>query len=179
MTTRKAREKTATKQIAAQKGARKTRTERKFPALTFEEALEIPEAIQKYAAGQKVRRLTLFEKLDKEPDGNEARHLITASGQYGLTKGGYQADFLELTPDGKEATSDTITPAKKLTARFELAIKKHTPFAFLYNQLNGNRLPAQEVLSDRLSEADVEDGQKAECIDKFILNAKFLGLLKN
>jgi hypothetical protein len=178
MATKKASVKTAIKQIATKKGARKPRTERKFPALTFEEALEIPEGIQKYGAGQKVRRLTLFEKLNKEPDSLEARKLVTASGQYGLTKGGYQAEFLELTPDGNEATSDTVTPVKKLTARFELAIKKHTPFAFLYDQLNGNRLPAQEFLSDRLSEADVEDGQKAECIDKFILNAKFLGLLK-
>ncbi len=178
MATKKASAKTATKQIATKKGARKPRTERKFPALTFEETLEIPEGIQKHGAGEKVRRLTLFEKLNKEPDSLEARQLVTASGQYGLTKGGYQADFLELTPDGNEATSDTVTPAKKLTARFELAIKKHAPFAFLYDKLKGNRLPAQEVLSDRLSEADVEDGQKAECIDKFILNAKFLGLLK-
>ncbi len=42
MATKKASVKTtATKQIAT-KGARKTRTERKFPALTCEEALEIP-----------------------------------------------------------------------------------------------------------------------------------------
>lgn len=178
MPTKKASAKPVTKKIAPKKGERRTRTERKFPALTFEEALEIPEAIQKYAAGQKVRRLTLFEKLNKEPDSLEARQLVTASGQYGLTKGGYQADFLELTPEGNEATSDTVTPATKLTARFNLAIKKHPPFAFLYDQLNKNRLPAKEVLSDRLSEAEIEDDQKAECIDKFILNSKFLGLLK-
>ena len=33
-------------------------------------------------------------------------------------------------------------------------------------------------MADYLSEADVEDNEKAECIDKFILNTKFLGLLK-
>jgi hypothetical protein len=168
----------AKKTVAAVKGARKPRTERKFPALIFEEALEIPEGIQKYAAGQKVRRLTLFEKFNKEPDGKEARSLITASGQYGLTKGGYQADFLELTPKGDEATSDTSAPGKKLRARFDLAIQQHTPFAFLYEALKGNRLPAKEVIADRLSEVAVEEKDKAECIDKFVLNAKFLGLLK-
>jgi len=178
MAAKKTNAKASAKKTAVLKGARKPRTERKFPALTFEEALEIPEGIQKYAAGQKVRRLTLFEKLNKEPDSLEARQLITASGQYGLTKGGYQAEFLELTPEGNDATSDVVTPAKKLMARFELAIKKHGPFAFLYEQLKGNRLPAKEVMADRLSEADVEEGQKAECIDKFILNAKFLRLLK-
>jgi hypothetical protein len=96
--------------------------------------------------------------------------------KYGLTKGGYQADFLELTPEGNEATSEGVAPAKKLQARFDLAIKKHGPFAFLYEKLKGNRMPAKEVLADSLS--DVEESEKAECIDKFTLNAKFLGLLK-
>ena len=66
----------------APKPARKPRKERKFPARTFQEALGIAEAIQRYAAGQKVRRLTLFEKLDQSPDTAESRRLITASGQY-------------------------------------------------------------------------------------------------
>jgi len=162
---------------AARKPAR-TRTERRFPALTFEEALQLPEAIQKYAAGQKVRRLTLFEKLNQEPDSADSRRLVTASGQYGLTRGGYQADFLELTPEGNEATSDSVPPAKKLRARFDLAIQKHAPFKLLYEKLKGSRMPATEVMEDYLREAKAEDEETAECIDKFILNMKFLGLLR-
>jgi hypothetical protein len=147
MAAKKAGAKEADKNGAV-KRARKPRKERKFPPLTFEEALEIPEGIQKYASGQKVRKLTLFEKLNKEPDNYEARRLVTASGQYGLTKGGYQAEFLELTPEGNEATSDLVPPGKKLQARFQLAIQKHTPFAFLYEKLRGNRMPAKEVAAD-------------------------------
>ena len=75
----------AAKDVAAPRPARKPRKERKFPALTFEEALALSEAIQKFASGQKVRRLTLFEKLDQPPDNKETRRLITASGQYELT----------------------------------------------------------------------------------------------
>jgi hypothetical protein len=165
------------KKAAAPKSPR-TRKERKFPALTFSEALTLAEGIQKYAAGQKVRRLTLFEKLNKEPDSAESRRLVTASGQYGLTKGGYQAEFLELAPEGNEATSDDVSPAKKLTARFNLAIKKHSPFEFLYEKIKGNKVPAKEVMADYLSEANVKEDEKAECIDTFILNAKFLGLLR-
>jgi hypothetical protein len=157
--------------------ARKARKERKFPALTFEEALTIPEAIQKYASGQKVRRLTLFEKLNKEPDSNESRRLVTASGQYSLTTGSYRAEFLELTPEGNEATSDVVAPAKKLQARFTLAIHNHAPFGYLYEKLKGNRMPAKEVMADYL-EGLVEDDEKAECIDTFILNLKFLALLR-
>lgn len=39
-------------------------------------------------------------------------------------------------------------------------------------------MPAKEVLEDYLSEASVEDDEKAECIDTFILNVTFLGLLR-
>ncbi|MBZ5591370.1 MAG: hypothetical protein LAP39_03975 [Acidobacteriia bacterium] len=168
----------AAKKKAAGPKPPRTRKERKFPALTFAEALALAEGIQKYAAGQKVRRLTLFEKLNKEPDSFESRRLVTASGQYGLTKGSYQAEFLELTPEGNEATSDDIPPAKKLTARFNLAIKRHAPFDFLYEKIKGNKVPAKEVMADYLSEANVKDDEKAECIDTFILNAKSLGLLR-
>ena len=59
------------------KRPRKPRKERQFPALTFEEVLPLAEAIQKYAAGQKVRRLTLFEKLDRSPDSADSKRLVT------------------------------------------------------------------------------------------------------
>jgi hypothetical protein len=163
---------------APSKSKRKPRKERKFPPLTFEEALRLAEAIQRYAAGQKIRRLTLFEKLDESPDNAQSRKMITASSQYGLTKGSYTAEYLELTPEGTEATAEDIAPEKKLKTRFSLAIERHSPFEFLYQKLNGNKLPAKEVLADLLSEVNVEDDEKAECIDTFILNVTFLGLLR-
>ena len=125
-----------------------------------------------------MRRLTLFEKLDQSPDSNESRKLITASRQYGLTKGSYASEYLELTPEGKEATDEDVSPAKKLEVRFNLAIKNHAPFNLLYEKVKGSKMPAKEVMADYLSEADVEEDEKAECIDTFILNAKFLGLLR-
>jgi hypothetical protein len=39
-------------------------------------------------------------------------------------------------------------------------------------------MAAKEVMADHLSEAGVDNAEKAECIDIFILNAKFLGLLR-
>ena len=156
----------------------RTRKPRKFPARIFEEAVKIPEAIQRYAAGQRVRRLTLFEKLNLEPDSHGSRQLVTASGQYGLTKGGYQAEFLEITPAGNEATSDAVAAPMRLKAKFGLAISNHPPFQFLYEKLKGNRLPAKEVMADYLSEAEVQDSERAECLDTFTLNLKYLGLLR-
>src|SRR6476469_9999329 len=76
---------------------RRTRKQRSFPASTFEEALELPLAIQRISGGTKVRRLTLFEQLDKSPESGPSRQMITNSARYGLTTGSYKAEYLELT----------------------------------------------------------------------------------
>jgi len=162
----------------AEKARRKPRTERKFPATTFEEALTLAKAIQDHAGGQKVRRLTLFEKLDQSPDNAEARRLITASNQYGLTKGSYKAEYLELTPLGAEASGEDVAPAKQIAARFELAISKIEPFKALYDRLKNSKLPAKEVMLDYVRELEMPEEQRGECVDTFVLNAKFLRLLR-
>jgi len=162
----------------AERAGRKPRTERKFPAITFEEALTLAKAIQDHAGGQKVRRLTLFEKLDQSPDSTETRRLITGSNQYGLTKGSYMAEYLELTPLGAEASGDDVPAVKQIRARFELAINKIEPFKALYERLKGSKLPAREVILDLVREVEMPEEQRGECVDTFVLNAKFLRLLR-
>jgi len=72
----------------------------------------LADAFQKFAAGQlRVRKLTLFDKIGKSPDSGPSRQLITNSSRYGLTKGGYQAEFLELTPEGALSSADDV-PAR-------------------------------------------------------------------
>jgi hypothetical protein len=112
----------------------KPRLVRTFPAATFEEALAVPQAIQQYAAGQKVRRLTLFDHIGKSPDSGPSRQLVTNAGKYGLTSGGYQAEYLELTADGNVATNPETSPADQLQARFRLAIERVAPFKVLYDR---------------------------------------------
>jgi hypothetical protein len=57
--------------------------------------LVLADAIQEHGSGQKIRRLTLFDALERSPDSGPTRKLITASVQYGLTTGGYSAEFLD------------------------------------------------------------------------------------
>jgi hypothetical protein len=160
------------------KAERKPRRERKFPVITFEEALVLGSAIQEHAGGQKVRRLTLFEKLNQSPDSSETRRLITASNQYGLTKGSYNAEYLELTPAGAEATGEDIPVAKQISSRFDLAIRRIAPFFALYEKLKGSKLPAREIMMDNFAEEDLPAEERAECVDTFVLNATFLRLLR-
>ncbi len=156
----------------------RTRRTTLFPAASFEEALTIANAIQKHAGGQKVRRLRLFDQMGKSPDSGPSRQLIINSNKYGLTRGNYAAEHLELTQDGKLATGPEVPPSDKMRVRFKLAIERVPPFKALYEALKGNRLPATPVLEDLAREQGIPEGDAKECVEIFIVNAKFLGLLK-
>ena len=158
--------------------SRKVRRTPLFPASSFEEALTLANAIQKHASGQKVRRLTLFNQMGKSPDSGASRQLIVNSNKYGLTKGSYASEHLELTPEGERATGIEITPQDKLRAKFKLAIEDIAPFKSLYDSQKGARLPAQSILEDRAKELGIPQEDAKECIEMFMVNAKFLGILK-
>ncbi len=66
---------------------------RPYPASTFRDALPLGQAIMKVASGEKVRRLTLLQQMDKSPNSSGTKMLITNSGKYGITSGSYAAEF--------------------------------------------------------------------------------------
>lgn len=158
---------------------RRTRTARSFPASSFIEALPLAEAIQRFAAGQKIRRLTLFENLERSADSGASRQLITNSNQYGLTRGSYNAEWLELTDEGRLASADDSVGRPKLAARLELAVARIEPFRLLYDQFKDNRLPALSVLRDFALEQGVSTEHVNECVETFLANARDLGLVRN
>ncbi len=157
---------------------RRSRQARPYPAAPFEEALTLAEAIQKYASGQRVRRLTLLQKMDRSPTSSSTQILITTSGKYGLTTGSYAAEYIELTPLGKVASSPDADAREKISAQFELGISGVEPFKLLYAEYKNKKLPVHDVLRDVLSENGVPQDHVIECVDTFIVNAKFLGLLQ-
>jgi hypothetical protein len=122
--------------------------------------------------------LTLFEKLDRSPESGPSRMLIVNSGRYGLTSGGYQADMLELTDLGKLATSPDTDLRQKLAARFKLAIEGVPAFKALYDKNRGQRLPSPEVMRDSLADIVNDEDARRECVEVFLENLKFLGLLR-
>lgn len=158
---------------------RKKRTARPFPAVSFKEALFLAQAIQKHGAGQRTRRLTLFEALQRSPDSGPSRKLITSSVQYGLTTGGYSAEWLDLTPTGKIASDPTSPASARLRASLSLAITEIPAFNAIYEKYKGSRLPTVEVLRDAAREAGVDETLLAECVETFLANARELGLVRN
>jgi hypothetical protein len=65
-----------------------------------------------------------------------------------------------------------------LKARFNLAIQQIELFNFLYERCKDKKMPGKEFLIDTLREQAIEEELYSECVDTFILNAKFLGLLR-
>jgi len=104
--------------------------------------------------------------------------LITNSGRYGVTKGNYKSEFVELTPLGAVATSPDSPAREKAAARFKLAIEGVPAFKFLYDKNRGNRVPSPEVLQDSLAELKIPVEQRKQAVDLFLENLKDLGLLR-
>lgn len=163
----------------SQARTRRKRPQRNFPTATFEEALELALAIQKHASGQKIRFLTLFQEMGRSAESGTSRQLVANSNKYGLTGGSYKDGYLELTPDGYTATADDVPEREKIRARFKLAIEEITSFRKLHEHYVNNRLPAKNVMIDFLKDEGINQDVVSECVETFLLNSKFVGVLQN
>jgi hypothetical protein len=159
--------------------AKRTRTVRPFPAGPFEEALEFAKQIFELGSGTPVRRLTLFDHLKRAPDSSLSRMLITNAGKYGLIKGSYSSEFIELTADGRKVCDDNSTPREIARIKSKLAITDIAPFNYLYEKFTNAKLPQRAALIDSMKEAGVEASQAEEAVDTFIVNLSQVGLLQN
>ena len=174
----KTAEEHANEKVEAAAAAKRKRSHRPFPACPFEEALVFAKEIFECGSGQPVRRLTLFDHLQKSPDSSSSRQLITNAGKYGLTKGSYAAEQIELTSEGAKAV-DEENPARELSrSRIKLAIEDIEPFKNLFVQFAGNKLPARAALTDAIKKFDVPEELAGEAVDTFIVNLRFVGLLQ-
>lgn len=157
---------------------KRKRIKRPYPACPYRDAMAIGRGIVKHASGERVRRLTLLEKMGLTATTGSTRQMITDSGKYGITQGSYSAEYLELTEIGQLACDDLVPEKQKTEAAFKLAIHGIEPFKVLHESFRDKRLPATEVLVDKLKEAQVDASDFDECVSIFIDNAKFLGLIR-
>lgn len=153
---------------------RKART---FPAMSFREAMAWPAEILQHGAGKPIRRLTLLQTIQRSPTSSATRALITASNQYGLTVGGYNAENVELTRKGRQAVDPTVAPRAQTTARFDLAIDGIAPFKTLFDTYAGSRLPAVGVLRDAVRDTGTAEEHVAECVETFLANVRDMALV--
>lgn len=161
----------------AESASSKRRQARTFPAMSFKEAMAWPAEILQHGAGKPIRRLTLLDTIQRSPTSSATRALITASNQYALTSGGYNAENVELTRKGRQAVDPTAAPRGQATARFELSIEGVAPFKALFDTYAGSRLPAVGVLRDAARDAGTAEEHVSECVETFLVNVRDLGLV--
>lgn len=174
------KKKNAKKKVAKKKIAKKggDRLAKQYPGFAFEEVLKLAENIFTVGSGKSVRRITLFDHLGKSPDSSSSRQLITNSNKYGLTRGSYVAESLELTEDGLIIVGESSSDYQKLETKIRLAIENIPPFNLLYAKYIGSKLPARSVMLDTLLEAKVNRASAEQLVDLFVVNTKYLGLLQ-
>ncbi len=152
--------------------------QRPYPHQPFEDALEFAAAIQRAAGANSVRRLTLFDEIKKAPESGTSRQLIVVAGKYGLIKGGVQSEQLQLTPDGDVATSPDVSERERVRSRIKLAINTTEAFKVLYEKFAGQKLPSIAILEDAVVDSGLAPQHKKECVEIFVVNLRFVGLLK-
>jgi hypothetical protein len=157
--------------------ARRKRIVRNFPASPFEEPLDFVRQIFEFGSGEPVRRLTFFDHINKAPESGTSRQLIINARGYGLTKGGTQADIIELTPDGARAVDPQMPPRDQARARIKLAMEDIEVFAKLHERFVGRALPARAALIDAAMEFGSSKDAAEEAVDTFVVNLRFVGLL--
>jgi hypothetical protein len=155
------------------------RISRNFPSMPFEECEAFARAIYAFGSGNPVRRLSIFSHLQKSPDSSASRALISNSYRYGLTKGNYKSEHLELTTEGRACVAEEVSPRARAKARFHAAIELVGPFNSLYQQNINLKRPANSALADAILAFDVAKEAAEEAVETFIVNLKLVGLLVN
>lgn len=148
-----------------------------FPATSFEAATEIATIMHKLG-GARIRRLTIFEDLDRSPDSGHSRQLVTNSGRYGITTGSYASEWLQLTDLGAQATSPDLPARTVKRAQFQLAIEQIAPFKAIFDEYVDRKMPSHAVMRDFLREGQWAGEDLQALIDTFIVNAKYVGVLR-
>lgn len=150
-----------------------------FPLLSFEEALELARGVSEHGIDGRIRRLTLFGNIDRSPTSSSSRILIAASYRYGLTTGSYNADYLEITGDGKFILNKESPTQERIQKQFDISIVRFEPFLQVYDRLKNKRIPAPDVLRDELAEAGIAPTDSESASEIFLANCKSVGLIRN
>ena len=153
------------------------KTTRAFPKNTLKDALRLAESIQNNNAGQPYSRLDLANSLDYKPDSSLFRTLITSSGRFGLTSGGYQADKISLTELGTQIVAPRNEEEKAEGIKRALFnVKTYKDF---FAKFDGHKVPKKEYFKATLNrDYDIPNEDTDECYDMIIKNAKELDVVK-
>jgi hypothetical protein len=155
---------------------KRTRTVRPYPVHTLEEASIIASTIQERTSGLPFDRVQLAKALGTTPTSSGFTMKLSSSVKYGLTRGGYNDDRIELTTRGGSATAPQ-RPGERRRALLEAALNPDL-FKRFYQMLDGKRLPDDDFAQTTLQrELGVHPSIAVECLGIIKANGLHVGLL--
>ena len=143
-----------------------------FPPNSIEEALLLAQTIWQQNAGNPMRRITMFNALDRQPESSTSRALITASAGYGITDGSYKSDVIKLTDVGVAIMKEGDATAK-LNAVLGVDI-----FRAFYDRYRDAVIPGQAAAMDFLRAQGIPEGNAASCLEVILKNGRQVGLIQ-
>jgi len=163
--------------VSEERGKRR-RKQRPFPRNTLEEALKIASTIQDQNNGQPMKRIFIADHVKIKPESSNFRNLISSSYRYGLTKGGYQAEYISLTLLG-----DAITKTKDEKERLSLlqeACQRVNVLKSFYQRYRDAKLPSEDYAKNLLKdEFKVPEEHVDECLNLLLSNGRFSRIIQD
>jgi len=139
----------ASRRKRSNKNARKGRgASRKFPQVTLEQALAIPNAIKKYNAGNPWPPAEVAKVLEIGPKSPKFWYLSSGAREYGITDGTRDTATIGITPLGKNivyAASAEVEAESIRQALFNIEL-----FKSVYEYYKGDVLPEVKYLANTL-----------------------------
>lgn len=143
-----------------------------FPPVSIEEALILAQTIWEQNAGNPMRRVTIFDVLNRQPESSTSRALITASAGYGLTEGSYKSDLLALTELGRNIVENNDANAM-LAAVIDVEL-----FKLFYERYKDATVPSRAAALDFLKSQGIIEKSAENCLEIILKNGRQVGLIQ-
>ena len=147
-----------------------------FPQSSLEVALRIPTAILDHYAGHPTSPLNVALALNISPSSSNWRYLPGSATAYGLTKGSYRADQIEITMLGRRILSPS-EPGGEIKAQREAIMKPSIMKAF-YEKYNGARFPDDNIAGTVLMGLGLPKEKVPGAVKILRDNARLTGILR-
>ena len=146
------------------------------PRHSLREALTVAQALTDQFAGRSAAPHQVAMALEISPTSSAWRSLTGAAVAYGLTKGGYNTDQIELSDIGRRATAPTVE-GDDLKARAEAALKPKV-FANFFGKYQRAKFPADNIAKNVLvHEFGVPPERQEEVLTTLKDNGAFVGFI--
>lgn len=151
---------------------------RPHPPLPLDDAQILAQLIRDRNAGRPMNRVLLAEAAQTTPSSSRWRNLVIASTRYGLTKGNYSAESIELTSLGESLTAPR-NAAERTEAR-RRAFRSVEVFADLLDYYANNKVPDKAFLKNTLERDPfhVDPDWSEEVAELFIGDGTQVGFIR-